>query len=637
MVLIPLLAAAMYAIGAEKSPVPTISGSIKGFTVPAREFLLKGDRATSQPEGQLLLEGLALETRRGSNEINFKLLSPVGTYYRDPAGEHVVLSTGTLDVRSRDDRFQLAGVGYEFRSGTNRLVIHSNVFTRFDQTFFDQSFSPVTNVVRTGTNGGALVVTSGSLEFIGANGDLFYRESVKLADGESLEMTAGELALNVAALTNTSRRAVAREGVQLRLAVAQGTGSARADQAVFSTEPGIDGRLEMSGQAAWTFELLSGTGGRLRWQMSSNRYEFTGEEGTRLRFPAAAFATNAASKSPVAPTNSQWIDMESSQHRFQPGRLSFEGGVKARQDTNWSLGTDRFEVELDATNHPTRLEAIGRFVFDLNQDGRKGRATAGHALVDNPPFGRPVVTLTEAPRWESPEFEKQADTIQVTDPLGEPDYRGDGHVRLRLAGLGVADLDWFGARTNAAVEKATNSVPVLVTADHSRYQAGTAVFSGRVRVEQGTNFLGADELTLRFTPELKLTNLVAEGSVKVRQGAITLTARELRADFDGTESNVPHVVASGEVRVCGGLEQGAGRGLGARLRYDGATGEAVLEGEPEMVVFESAPREGGKKRPPVLWKADQLIWNLKTERFRTAGEFSIVSLSADAEILRDCD
>jgi len=625
---------------AEQLPLPAISGPVKGFTVPARDFLLKGESASKQPDGRFVLGGITLETRRGTNQIDLILHSPVGVYDQN-AG--LVTSEGTLDVRSRDDRFQLRGTGYEYRPGTNRLLIHSNVFTRFDRTFFDPEAGMRVPSSAVATDAGPLTVTSTSLEFVGSTGDLHYRRAVKLTDGASLEVTAGEFAVNAASLTNKTRNAVAREDVQLRLHVERGTGAARADEAVFSTEPGIDARLEMTGRAAWNFELISGRAGRLRWQMVSNRYEFTGGQGAELRFPASAFQTSQPPAVRVAATNLQWIDVLSESHRFVPGQLVFDRQVRVRQDTNWSLGADRFEIELDATNHPTRLAAIGNFVFDVNQAGRPGRATADHALVANPVNGAQIVTLTGSPRWTSPEFAKEADRIEVVDPLGEPAYSGVGHVRLQLAGLRRADFDWFGSRTNAAGAKPAGAnspadvVPVVVTADNSRYEGGTAVFAGNVVVEQGTNQLRAAELTLRFTRDLKLTNLLATGGVHVRQGLIVMTARELRADFDGTERNLPRVEATGDVRVCGGVEQGRGRGLGARLTYDGATGEAVLDGNPEVVIFATGGSDPKKQRPPVWTKADQLLWNLRDETVRTRGEYTIKTLGADANIPRDCD
>lgn len=637
-VLTALLCAAGFSFGAEESKLPTLGGTIKGFTVPARDFLLKGDRAQPYPNGRVRIEGVTLETRRGSNELNFLVSSPAGEFDQK---SNLVTSSESLVVRSLDQRFFLSGVGFDFRLRTNLLNIHSNVVTRFDRQFFNRTNAATVAKAGRSTNDAPLAVSSTSLRINGTTGDVTYRQAVRLTDGEALEMTAGEVSFNLSALTNEVRRVIARQEVNLHLKQAERAGSASADEAVFSTAPGIDAQVELTGHAAWTSEQFSGGAGRLRWQMISNRYDFVGDDGARLRFPLTAFGTNQSSAAKASPTNLQWIDIVSDSHRFAPGKLEFDGMVNARQDTNWSLAARRFEVTLDATNHPTRMDAVGHFVFEINQAGLQGRATAGRAQVDNPPAGRQLVTLTESPRWVSPEFEKSADRIEVVDPLGDPVYTGDGHVRLQLAGLRLTDFDWFGSPTNQSngkpTDAQTNAAPVLVTAEHSRFHAGTAVFSGNVMVAQGTNYLSAGELTLKFAPDRRLTNLVAAGGVKIRQGTIVLTARQLTCSFDGGERNIPHVEATGDVRVCGRLEKGVGRGLGARLTYDGESGEAILDGEPEVVVFQVGVDDPKKARPPVLNKAAQIRWNLRAESFRLSSPFSIVTLAADAEIPRACD
>lgn len=638
-VLSALLCAAGFSFGAEESKLPTLGGTIKGFTVPARDFLLKGDRAQPGANGRVRIEGVTLETRRGSNELNFLVSSPAGEFDQK---SNLVTSSESLVVRSLDQRFFLSGVGFDFRLRTNLLNIHSNVVTRFDRQFFNRTNAAAAAKTRPTTNEAPLAVSSTRLRINGTTGDVTYQRAVKLTDGEALEMTAGEVSFNLSALTNEVRRVIARQDVNLHLKQAGRLGSASADEAVFSTPPGVEAQVELTGHAAWQSEQFSGGAGRLRWQMISNRYDFDGEDGARLRFPLSAFGTNQSALAKTSATNqAQWIDIVSDSHRFAPGRLEFDGKVNARQDTNWSLASRRFEVTLDATNHPTRIDAIGDFIFEINQAELQGRATAGRAQVDNPLAGRQLVTLTESPRWVSPEFEKSADRIEVVDPLGDPVYTGDGHVRLQLAGLRFADFDWFGAKTNQTdgkpTEAQTNAAPVLVTAEHSRFHAGTAVFTGNVMVAQGTNYLSAGELTLMFTPDRRLTNLVAAGGVKIRQGTIVLTARQLTCRFDGVERNVPHVEATGDVRVCGRLEKGAGRGLGARLSYDAASGEAILDGEPEVVVFQAEVDDPKKARPPVLNKAAQIRWNLRAESFRLSSPFSIVTLAADAEIPRACD
>lgn len=639
--LVPLTAAAVlwaWPVRSAESPFPIAAGPIKGFTVPAKEFLLKGESARPLGSNRIQLEGISIETRRGAGELDFILRTPGGEYDRNA---DLVRSTNTLDVQSLDGRFHLSGVGYDFQPRTNLLTIHSHVATRFDRQFFEQANLSKAVLPGAGSTNRQLTVTSETFEFNGITGDAAYRETVHLTDGELLELQAGELKFNLASLTNETRRADARTDVRLRLQLEDGLATARADETTFSTAPGIDVQVAMQRQIRWTNNLLSGSAERLKWWLASNHYEFTAEAGTTVRFPHTLFATNQAGVSSADKSGQLWIDIESETQHFVPGRLTFDGRVQARQDTNWLIATRRFVVDLDATNHPTRLEAIGDFEFVSNQPGQPGRGTAGHALVAYQSDRRPVVTLTESPRWVSPEFEKSADRIQVVDPLGEPVFSGDGNVRLTLKGLRLVDLDWFGSQTNAAKAPPAGEIatadPVLITAERSRYEGGQAVFSGNVLVQHGTNYLTATELALWFTSDRRLTNLVASGGVKVRQQGIVLTARELTARFDGSERNLPQVEARGGVQLCGKAEQGQGRGLGGVLRYDGATGEAVLEDQPELVVF-GLPASGERQEPPpYLLKASQIFWNLRDETFRGKAPFSIINLPPDADIPRGCD
>jgi lipopolysaccharide export system protein LptA len=639
-ILVPLTAAAVlwaWPVRSAESPFPVTAGPIKGFTVPAKEFLLKGESARPVGSNRFQLEGISIETRRGAGELNFILRTPGGEYDRNA---DLVRSTNTLDVQSIDGRFQLSGIGYDFQPRTNLLTIHSNVVTRFDRQFFARTNEAKAVLPDAGSTNRQLTVTSETFEFNGITGDAAYRETVHLTDGELLELQAGELRFNLASLTNETRRADARTDVRLRLQLEDGLATARADETTFSAAPGIDVQVEMQRQVRWTNNLLSGSAERLKWWMASNQYEFTAEAGTAVRFPHTLFATNHAGAPSADEPSQLWIDLESETQHFVPGRLTFDGRVKAHQDTNWLMATRRLVVDLDATNRPTRLEAIGDFEFVSNQPGQTGRGTAGHALVAYQPDRRPAVTLTESPRWVSPEFEKSADRIQVVDPLGEPVFSGDGNVRLELKGLRLVDLDWFGSQTNAVKSEPAPEAtadPVLITAERSRYQGGQAVFSGNVLVRHGTNYLIATELALWFTTDRRLTNLVASGGVKVRQQGIVLTARELTARFDGSERNLPQVEAWGDVQLCGRAEQGQGRGIGGVLRYNGATGEAVLEDQPELVIF-GLPASGERKEPPpYLLKAAQIFWNLRDETFRGRAPFSIINLPADADIPRACE
>lgn len=621
---------------ADRTELPGIQGQVRGFTVPARGYLLKGDTAEFLSGGRVQLSGVTVATRLPTNEINFTFTTPSGEYHRDATGD-MITSTNTLDVRSQDGRFQLGGRDYVFRPYTNTLVINADVTTTFDQSLFSTT-NAIHNAAADQTNRPPLVVTSTALEFNGSTGDAAYRKNVALTDGSTLRANAGEVLLNVAAMTNVNRRVIARDGVRMELTTTQGVAIARAAQAILSTSSNVEARVEMTGNPLWTKGLISGSGGTLNWQSVSNQYEFTGTGGTTVRFPSTMFGTN---KTELMTTNLQWIDIRSDRHRFVPGKLEFDGQVVAQSSTNWLMSTRRFAVDLDATNKPTRMEAQSEFHFEIHDGTHAGHGEADHALVNYTTNGVPKVSLNGQPRWISPEFEKRADVIEVVDPTGDAVYTGDGHVELKLLGLNLIDLDWFGVRTNNVdrPKKAasTNQEPVLITAEHSRYHAGFGEFSGNVQVMSGTNSLFADRLTLQITPDNRLTNLVASGHVKVHQGGIVLVSDEIRATFDGTPKNIPHVDARGNVQICGIVEGTAGRATGKTLSYDGDTGEATLDGDPEIIKFGEPDGPNKPAPPPYLIKAGQIVWNMRTGERTMRNGFSGVNLPADSNVNRNCD
>ena len=621
---------------ADPGAQPVLAGTIKDYVYPARDFTLKGARATPLPGRRLRLEEITVETRR-TNFVNIFLSTPACEFDQS---NQVVTSSSPLVVRSLDDRFQLQGQGYEFRPGTNRLLIHSNVVTRFDQQFLSRSrtlrIAPSPGV----TNAATLRIASQSLFFDGLSGDVAYRRDVSLTDGDLLTGSAGELTLNIAAFTNETRQAVARENVRLRIKITNEFLAARADEAVFSAEPGIDARVQLAGHAAWQYGLLSGDAAVMRLTVVSNQFDFVGDGGANLRFPQTLVATNRPKGVASEPADPPWIDVSSASHQFAPGKLSFDGGVWARQGTNWAMSSRRFRVALDATNRPTRLEAAGDFVFEATQNGRSGRGTAGDAIMTFDAAGRQTVVLTGDPRWSADGFEKSADRITVSDPTGDPAYSGEGHVRMTLPGARLADFNWFGTQTNATEEKprpvSTNIGPVFVTADRSDYRGGRAVLTGNVRVLQGTNSIKADELTMAFNPDRHLTNLVAAGSVTVRHGSVVLSAGKVTAWFEGTNSVLSRVEAVDDVRVCAGGDRGACRGTGRQMTYLPDVEEVRLEGQPELVLWPARKPQSKFEPAPLLYTGPQIIWNLRDESIGGKSP-KIVTLPADVAIPRVCD
>jgi hypothetical protein len=133
-----------------------------------------------------------------------------------------------------------------------------------------------------------------------------------------------------------------------------------------------------------------------------------------------------------------------------------------------------------------------------------------------------------------------------------------------------------------------------------------------------------------------LTNLVASGGVKVRQNQIVVTADQVEANFAG-ERGVPQMLATGNIQMCGAVEQGIAHGTGGSLRYDGVSGEAVLEGEPVVVLYNTAEPDPKKRLRPRMYKGPVLHYNLRDGKVGTQGKFSVISLSADFAVPQLCD
>lgn len=616
-----------------------LSGTIKDYVYPAPDFVLKGQEARPLPDGRLQLKGITVETRRPEGEINF-LLQTAGCFFDKDSKAKEITSDEALEVRGKDGSFLMTGVGYHFLAGTNQLTIRSNVVTRFDRSLLGQTNSPASD--RPATNQ-FFTITSREHEFNGITGNALWRHEVVATDGDALLMKAGLAEFNIASVTNAVRQFVARDGVELRLLTTNGTATARSAEALVSSRPGMEGRVELRGEPTWDHGNLSGAAGLLTWESVSNRFKLVGTDGVRLRFPATVLSTNSAAVAEPA-AEPQWIDLAGGRHEFQPGRLDFAGNVKAVQGTNWNFTTRELVVDLDATNRPTRIVAEGDFHFTVEQHPNRGEGWADRAEVAAAADGRQQVRLTGSPRWVSPELQTSADTLLVTEPLGVQEFDAEGNARLQITAVNLAGFNWFGTVTNPppARPASTNLAPLIITADRYRFASNVVTFTGHVHGVQGTNSFMADVVTLRLSPERKLREMLATGKVLVRQGAMVLAARELKVEFD-ENAQLLRAVALDEVRICGQQVGGSGRATGIRLDFNGATGDAILTGQPELIFWARPrpPREGGagkpREVPPIRHTGDQIIWNLRTEKLGGQGGYRQLSLPADMEISRECD
>jgi len=123
-----------------------------------------------------------------------------------------------------------------------------------------------------------------------------------------------------------------------------------------------------------------------------------------------------------------------------------------------------------------------------------------------------------------------------------------------------------------------NTLPVEITSDALALDqaAGTAIFTGTVRVAQGELRLAADRLEVFYAEDAgAIRAMTASGSVTLSNGGEAAEAAEARYDV-----TTGIVEMEGEVL----LTQGPNALSGARLRIDLTAGTGTLEGRVRTIL-----------------------------------------------------
>lgn len=157
--------------------------------------------------------------------------------------------------------------------------------------------------------------------------------------------------------------------------------------------------------------------------------------------------------------------------------------------------------------------------------------------------------------------------------------RAAGLLALMLAG-GVAGALAQGASVPFGGFEHDNTLPVEITSDALALDqaAGTAIFTGAVKVGQGALRMAADRLEVFYASDAEGTGaierMLATGNVTLSNG--TEAAEAARASY---------VVATGIVEMDGDvlLTQGANALASEKLRIDLTAGTGFLEGRVQTI------------------------------------------------------
>ncbi len=157
-------------------------------------------------------------------------------------------------------------------------------------------------------------------------------------------------------------------------------------------------------------------------------------------------------------------------------------------------------------------------------------------------------------------------------------------VRELSALILAASAGWAAAQQGASVPfggfEHDNTLPVEITSDALELdqEAGTAIFTGAVKVGQGLLRMAADRLEVFYAADATGTGaierMLASGSVTLSNG--TEAAEAARASY---------VVATGIVEMDGDvlLTQGQNALASEKLRIDLIAGTGVLEGRVQTI------------------------------------------------------
>jgi hypothetical protein len=105
---------------------------VRGFRIPGYDAqnrtnsLLSGAEAIPQPNGQILIKELRVETYHPDGRVDFIVEAPDCAY---DLSRRVASSAGPLSARTADGRFAITGEGFRWQQTNSNLIISNSVHT----------------------------------------------------------------------------------------------------------------------------------------------------------------------------------------------------------------------------------------------------------------------------------------------------------------------------------------------------------------------------------------------------------------------------------------------------------------------------------------------------------------------------
>ena len=585
-----------------------IPGEAKGFRTAGYDnangklkWLLSGASATNVSTEMLFIRQPRLELFNEDGRTNLVVATPLCFYN---TRTKVVSSAEGLDAHSGDGGFSLAGEGFQYEPGDDRLAVSNRVHAVIRKDFLGAQ--PQTNALpATRTNLVPLAQTNVAAQLLHIYSDhLHYQTNLAVfednvrADDAQGKLTSGTLTLKFIGPERKIETISAEREVVIDSEELHATG----DRANYQLTNDV---VKLTGSPAWRLGEREGSAEELAFNRKTR--EFHAARSVKMTLPAGSLGTNGfllvespPSTNPVT-VKKPPVQVSADDFDFRPDSANtnqnvamFRGKVRVDAEKG-KLGCELMTIKSSVPGNRTESVVAEQHV-EMEQG--ESRVTGDKAVYT---AASETVAVTGRPAWKMGQRAGSAETL--TFDLKNKAYHASREVQMRLPAGSFGRTPWLlpnsAARTNLVTASAksagtTNAVVRLIDVSSDDFefksapagmQTDIATYSGHVRVvDPERMILSCEQLTGEM---LSGTNqaqrVVAEKKVKldVKQPDGEGRARGDKAVYLASREEVELTGGNG-VEIVVVNKSGVSTGTGTKAVYAAAGDSFRLAGNPVL-------------------------------------------------------
>lgn len=353
------------------------------------------------------VEGLRIETYRylPQKMTNLIIEAPACEYLNQKAW-----SDGPIQLTSGDGRFTITGKGFLWDHEQSLLVVSNEV-----QTTILPARTNRTETAETESDSRRIEVTSKRMNYDMASQIATYEREVVVQDSGGLHLTSGRLAVHTSPDADEPDHLTAEENVVVDLTREGEAIRVTGEKAEYEAGEDLEKTAVVTGDPTWRSDRASGSGDRLVFDLTKNR--FWAE-------------TNAVITLQKTDADQPPFTVRSHRYVYAEDAVDFTGGVSATQTNRLELVSRQMTARLQSREEIEAIEASGEVGITIRDADRLTQATAERMVYTHPNQPDESLRLTGNPEWRSNTHSGSADTM-IHFPATQR-YLAEGHAKARL-------------------------------------------------------------------------------------------------------------------------------------------------------------------------------------------------------------